>query len=198
MQRLLDTGKKIIEEVEPLAEVFIDILSNKNKLMVHLHKEDDVMVLIQLAKEFGIKVVANHCMDVHRESVFTVLKAASIPIVYGPMDSFSYKVELKHENWTNVDNLLKSGAKFSLMSDHPVILQRNIFYTLRHLLRFGLSKADAISKITKEAAEIIGARQLGQIKPGFKASIIVWNGDPFSLSSYPILVIAEGRTAYRE
>jgi len=198
MQRLLDTGKKIIEEVEPLTEVFIDILSNKNKLMVHLHKEDDVMVLIQLAKEFGIKVVANHCMDVPRGSVFAVLKAASIPIVYGPMDSFPYKVELKHENWRNVDNLLKSGAKFSLMSDHPVILQRNMFYTLRHLLRFGLSKADAISKITKEAAEIIGERQLGQIKPGFKASIIVWNGDPFSLSSYPILVIAEGRTAYRE
>ena len=89
MQRLLDTGKKIIEkEVEPLTEVIIEILSNKNKLMVHLHKEDDVMVLIQLAKEFGIKVVANHCMDVHRESVFAVLKAASIPIVYGPMDSF--------------------------------------------------------------------------------------------------------------
>jgi imidazolonepropionase-like amidohydrolase len=59
MQRLLDAGKKIIEEVEPLTEVFIDILSNKNKLIVHLHKEDDVMVLIQLAKEFGIKVVAN-------------------------------------------------------------------------------------------------------------------------------------------
>jgi hypothetical protein len=26
------------EEVEPLTEVFIDILSNKNKLMLHLHK----------------------------------------------------------------------------------------------------------------------------------------------------------------
>jgi imidazolonepropionase-like amidohydrolase len=84
------------------------------------------------------------------------------------------------------------------MSDHPVILHRNMFYTLRHLLRFGLSKADAISKITKEAAEIIGVRQLGQIEPGSKASIIVWNGDPFSLSSYSILVIAEGRTACRE
>jgi imidazolonepropionase-like amidohydrolase len=71
-----------------LTEVFIDILANKNKLMVHLHKEDDVMVLIQLVKEFGIKVVANHCMDVHRENVFAVLKAASIPIVYGRMDSF--------------------------------------------------------------------------------------------------------------
>jgi len=105
---------------------------------------------------------------------------------------------LKHESWRNVEKLLESGAKFSIMSDHPVILQRNIFYTLRHLLRFGLSRADAISKISREAAEIIEIQNIGQIKPGFKASFIVWNGDPFSLSSHPILVIAEGKIAYRE
>jgi imidazolonepropionase-like amidohydrolase len=76
---------------------------------------------------------------------------------------------------------------------------------LRHLLRFGLSKADAISKITKEPAEIIGAsggdstqNNIGQIRPGFKASLVVWNSDPFLLSSYPILVIAEGRKVYEE
>ena len=97
-----------------------------------------------------------------------------------------------------MEKLLESRAKFSIMSDHPVILQRNMFYTLRHLLRFGVSKADAISKISKEAPEIIGIQNLGQIKPGFKASFIVWNGDPFSLSSHPVLVIAEGRIAYKE
>jgi imidazolonepropionase-like amidohydrolase len=114
------------------------------------------------------------------------------------MDSFPYKVELKHESWRNVEKLLRSKAKFSVMSDHPVILQRNIFYTLRHLLRFGMSKADAISKISRDAAEIIGVPKIGQVKAGFKASFVVWNGDPFSLSSYPVLVIAEGKTVYRE
>ena len=198
MQKLLETEKKVIDEVEPLTELFMDILSNRLKMMVHVHKEDDIMVLIQLIKEFGIKVIANHCVDVHREEVFTALKASSIPVIYGPMDSFPYKVELKHESWRNAEKLLNSGAKFSIMSDHPVILQRNILYSLRHLLRFGLSKADAISKISKEAAEIIGAQNIGQVRAGFKASIVVWNGDPFSLSSYPILVIAEGRTVYEE
>ncbi len=198
MQKLLETEKKVIEEVEPLTELFMDILSNRFKMMVHVHKEDDIMVLIQLIKEFGIKVIANHCVDVHREEVFTALKASSIPVIYGPMDSFPYKVELKHESWRNAEKLLNSGVKFSIMSDHPVILQRNILYSLRHLLRFGLSKADAISKISKEAAEIIGAQNIGQVRVGFKASIVVWNGDPFSLSSYPILVIAEGRTVYEE
>lgn len=198
MQKLIEKGNKVIDEVEPQTELFMDILSNKLKMMVHVHKEDDIMVLLQLIKEFGIKAIANHCVDVHREEVFTALKASSVPIIYGPMDSFPYKVELKHESWRNAEKLLNSGAKFAIMSDHPVILQRNIFYSLRHLLRFGLSKAHAISKISKEAAEIIGAQKIGQVRAGFKASLVVWNGDPFSLSNYPILVIAEGRTVYRE
>jgi len=50
--------------------------------------------------------------------------------------------------------------------------------------------------LTKDAAEIIGLKNIGQIKPGFKASLVVWNGDPFSLSSQPVLVLAEGRTVY--
>lgn len=198
MQRLIEAGKKSIDEVDPTTEVFMDILSNKHRLMVHLHKEDDAMVLIQLVQEFGLKAVANHCLDVHHEEIFAALKAMSIPIIYGPMDALPYKVELKNESWRNVEKLLRSGAKFSMMSDHPVILQRNMFYTLRHLLHFGLSKSNAISKITSEAAEIIGIQGIGQIRPGFKASFIVWNGDPFSLTSYPILVVAEGKIVHKE
>jgi imidazolonepropionase-like amidohydrolase len=198
IQRLINIEKKVIDEVEPITEVFIDILLGKYKMMVHVHKEGDIMVLIQLAKEFGIKVVANHCADVYRREVFEALKRASIPIVYGPMDSFPYKVELKHESWRNVKQLLDSKAKFSIMSDHPVILQRNMFYTLRHLSRFGISRAGALSRITSDAADIIGINNIGQIRPGFKSSFIIWNGDPFSLLNYPIMVVAEGRIAFQE
>jgi imidazolonepropionase-like amidohydrolase len=62
-----------------------------------------------------------------------------------------------------------------------------------------MSKANAISKTSKEAAEIIGAQDtIGQISPGFKASLVVCNADPFTLSSHPVLVIAEGGTIYDE
>src|SRR5919112_462348 len=197
-KNLVDSGKKTMDEIDPLTEVFIDILDQKHRMLVHLHKEDDVRILIQLVKEFNIKAVANHCLDVHRQEIFAALKENSIPIIYGPMDSFSNKDELRHNNWRNAELLLKSGAKFSLMSDHPIVLQRNMFYTLRHLLRFGLSRPAAISKITSEAAEIIGVPDIGQIRPKFKASLIVWNGDPFSFSSYPIMVIGEGKVVYKD
>jgi imidazolonepropionase-like amidohydrolase len=198
MKNLLNAEKKSIDEVDPNTEVYMDVLAQKYKMMVHLHKEDDARISIQLVKEFKLKVVANHCLDVHREEIFADLKSNSIPIIYGPMDSFSNKDELRNNNWRNADLLLKSGAKFSLMSDHPITLQRTMFFTLRHLLRFGLSRPSAISKITSEAAEILGIPNIGQIRPGFKASFIVWNGDPFSISSYPILVFGEGRVVFKD
>ena len=78
------------------------------------------------------------------------------------------------------------------MSDHPVTLQRNLFYGLRHLLLIALSRAQAISKITREPAEIIGTQNIGEVRQGFKASFVVWSGDPFSLASYLALVVAGG------
>lgn len=195
---LLEKKKKSIEEIDPQMELFINILKKRHKLMVHLHKEDDVMIMLELIKEFQIEAIANHLCDVHNENIFSQLRLNGIPIIYGPLDSFPYKVELKHESWRNIEKLIRSNSKFALMTDHPVLLQRNLFYGLRYLLRFGCSRAEAISKITKEPADIIGATNIGQIKPGFKASVTLWNDDPFLLSSYPKTVFAEGEIVYKE
>jgi imidazolonepropionase-like amidohydrolase len=83
------------------------------------------------------------------------------------------------------------------MSDLLVILKRNAFRSSRHLLRFGLSKAQAISKITNESADMIGIHDLGPIMLGFKSSFVFWKGDPFSLTSYPVMSNAVGETVYR-
>ncbi|MHB1492525.1 MAG: amidohydrolase family protein [Thermoplasmataceae archaeon] len=195
---LIKKGKKDIDEIEPLTEVFMDILRGKYKLMVHTHKEDDAEILISLKNEFGLKVVLNHGMDIHTLATFRRIKENGIPIVYGPMDSLPYKVELKHESWRNVQFLMESGAKFSMMSDHPVILQRNIFLTMRHFLRFGMDRTEAISKLTSESAEILGINNLGQINPGFLSSMVIWNDDPFALTSHPVKVIGEGNIVYDE
>jgi len=86
------------------------------------------MLLIQLARVFGLDIIATHCMDIYRKSVFSFLNMDNIPMIYGLLDCFPYKVELKHESWQNVKSLVDSGAKFALMSDHHVIPKRNTFY----------------------------------------------------------------------
>ncbi len=195
---LLEKKKKELEEIEPLTEIFIEILRGKLPLMVHVHKEDDIIVLMKLAEEFGIRAVINHACDVHTRELWEKIKSRGFDVIYGPVDSFSYKVELKHETWRNMKYLVEVEPRFALMTDHPVVLQRNLFLQLRFFRRFGMSKEKAISLITGNAADIIGAENIGKIKKGNLASLIVWNGDPFSLDSYPIMSIGEGKIVYEE
>lgn len=54
MYILLIQRTKAKDEVDPITEVFLDELENKYKLIVHPNKGDDVMVLIELVKEFGL------------------------------------------------------------------------------------------------------------------------------------------------
>ncbi len=195
---LLEKKKKEPEEIEPLTEIFIEILKGKVPLMVHVHKEDDIIVLMKLAEEFGIRAVINHACDVHTRELWKKIKSRGFDVIYGPVDSFSYKVELKHETWRNMKYLVDVEPRFALMTDHPVVLQRNLFLQLRFFRRFGMSREKAISLITGNAADIIGAENIGKIKKGNLASLIVWNGDPFSLDSYPIMSIGEGKIVYEE
>lgn len=196
--KLIEKGKKAEEELDFIEEVFREILTGKLKMMVHLHREDDAYVLLQLMKEFGFNAVLNHGMDIYRKETFTHLKNNGVNMIYGPMDSHPYKVELKHESWRNAEKVLSSGISFGLMSDHPVILQRNLFMTLRHFMRFGLSRESAISKVTSETARIIGAEGIGSVKKGYSASLVLWDGDPFSMEGHPKIVFGEGNTVFQD
>ena len=114
------------------------------------------------------------------------------------MDALAYKVELKHENWRNIKHLIRSGVEFGLMTDHPVILQKMLLFELRWFLRAGLSKQQAIEIITRKNAEVLGVGDLlGTIEPGKWASCVCWNGDPFSMESYPVAVYGEGKLIYQ-
>lgn len=189
------------DEVTYSAEeaVLRDLLTGTQRLRVHVHKADDIAALLRLVDAFGIGVTVEHTCDVHNAGIFEELRARDIPVIYGPLDSLAYKVELKHENWRNIEHLIASGVRYGLMTDHPVILQRTLLLTLRWFLRAGLSKQQALEIITRSNAEILGvADVLGTLEATKWASFVCWTGDPFSLESYPVAVYAEGREIFRE
>jgi len=189
------------EEVLFSAEekVLLDLLSGKKVLRAHVHKIDDIAVLLRVVDEFKLKVTVEHAMDVHRPEIFLELKKRRIPVVYGPIDAFAYKVELKHENWRNIRHLLESGVGFGLMTDHPVTPARQIFLQTRWFIRAGLSKQAAVELICSRNARILGIdRFLGSLEKGKWASFICWNQDPFDLASYPLAVYGEGCVLYSE
>ena len=189
------------EEITFTAEdkVLQELLSRKIRLRSHVHKIDDIAALLRLVDDFKIKITIEHAMDVHQADIFHELKKRKIPVVYGPIDSFAYKVELKHEDWRNISHLLTSGVQCGLMTDHPVTLARQLFLQTRWFMRAGISKQAAVELVSYQNARILGIDdRLGTLQRGKWASFICWSGDPFNLASYPQAVYGEGNLLYSE
>ena len=179
--------------------VLRDVLSGRERLRVHVHKIDDVACLLRLVDEFGLRVTADHTCDVDKAHVYEELRKRGIGVIFGPMDSFAYKVELRHESWRNAAHLLASGVEFGLMTDHPVVLQRNLHLQLRFFIRLGLSRQQAIEIVTRKNARILGIDGfLGTLDKGKWASFIGWNGDPLDLCAHAVAVWGEGQRLYGE
>ena len=180
-------------------QVVREILRGRQTLRVHVHKIDDIACLLRLQEEYGIHVTVEHACDVNDGRIYADLKDRGVPVVFGPLDAFAYKVELRHENWRNVRHLLQSGVEFGLMTDHPVIPQRNLLLELRWFIRCGLNRQDAIEIITRRNAQILGIDGiLGTLGKGKWASFSCWNGDPFDVTRYPVKVVAEGEVVFEE
>ena len=178
-------------------ELLRKVLAGKERLRVHVHKIDDIALLVRLVDEYGLKVTVEHAGDVHQPEIYDELRKRRIPVVYGPIDSFAYKVELKHESWRNVRHLIESGVEYGLMTDHPVMPARQLHHQTRWFTRVGLSKQQAIEIVTRRNAAVLGiGRILGSLEKGKWASFVCWNGDPFDLTAHPVAVFAEGELVY--
>jgi imidazolonepropionase-like amidohydrolase len=174
--------------------LLLELLSGKKAAKVHVHKEDDVLYLIGLAKKYNMRVTADHTSDVHHSEIFDALADAGIPVVYGPLGSHPYKTELKNERHLNMRQLMNSRAQYGLMTDHPVIMAQTLRETLKYFLIAGMPDYEAIGLITRRNADILGiGGDLGTVEPGKLASLVVWSGNPLYLGSFPVCVIAEGK-----
>lgn len=171
-----------------------ELLTAKKTIKVHVHKEDDALYLIDLKKRYDLKITAEHTCSISNEEVFKELFKNNIPIVYGPMSSLDYKVELNRAAYRNVIPLMNSGVQFGLMTDHPVVLAHHLRDSLKYFLIQGMPPEKAIGLISLENARLLGLDDsLGTIEVGKNASLIVWNRDPLHLSAFPTMVLAEGQ-----
>lgn len=176
----------------------LDALSGERTIKVHVHKEDDLLYLLELKSKYGLKITAEHLGDVFHQHIFSICAKEGVSIVYGPLGSHNYKTELKHGYYQNAKLLLDSKAHFGLMTDHPVIHSTALRDSLKYFLIAGASHEEALSIITSRNAEVLGIDSwLGKIKQGYLASLLVWSTDPLHLSAMPQVVIGEGEVLRR-
>jgi len=181
---------------ETLAEVL------RGNILVHNHcyQADEMLVMIDIAKEFGYHIRSFH-HGVESYKIADVLARDSISASIWS-DWGGFKMEALDGVKANVGLTHVAGARTIVHSDDPSYSQRLNQEAAKSLAAgrlagLSLTEEDAISWITINAAWALGVhQQTGSLEQGKNADLVLWSGHPLSVYTRAERVWIDGAMLY--
>jgi imidazolonepropionase-like amidohydrolase len=182
------------------AETLAGVLAGEILVQNHCYRADEMLTMIEIAKEFGYKIAAFH----HAVEAYKIADVLAENGICSDMwaDWWGFKMEAFDGIRENVALVEKAGACAVVHSDSADGIQRLNQEAAKSMAagnRMGmkLREEDAIRWITINPAKSIGIdRQTGSLEPGKMADVVLWSGNPFSVYSRPDKVYIDGALAY--
>ena len=190
------------KEAEKLAELnfrlesWKPVLRGEIPLKAHVHRADDILSAIRIAKEFGLKLTLDHCTEGHL--IADEIAASGFPVIVGPHLSSRSKLEIQNLSFKTAGVLERAGVKTAIMTDHPVSLIRYLPLCAGLSVKQGLSMEGGLRAITIHAAEICGVSdRVGSLEAGKDADIAVFSGNPMEVFTKTRYTFVDGELLYR-
>lgn len=193
-QRYVENGEiPETEKEKPKLEALIPLLRGEYPVHMHVHTVRDILSVLRLAEEFGIKMVLVHATESHM--VADKLAEKDVPVIFGPMIFPRRGRELINLTAKTPALLEEKGILFAISTDHPAT-------PIQYLpINVGLAEAeglkDGLRAVTVNAAKIIGVwDKIGSIEPGKDGDIAIFDGDPTEIESKVMYTIIDGKIEY--
>src|SRR3989475_8370240 len=165
-------------QLEPLVEV----LEGKRFVHSHCYRADEILMLINIADEFGFKVrTFQHVLEGYKVAKEIARHGAGASIF---ADNWAYKIEAYDAIPYNAAILTRAGVVVSMNSDSDERARR-LNVEAAKAMRYGdLSEAEALKLITINPAIQLGIQdRVGSLEVGKDADLAIWNGHPLSVYS---------------
>ncbi len=165
-------------QLEPLVEV----LEGKRFVHSHSYRSEEILMLINLANEFGFKVrTFQHGLEAYKVAKEIAQHGAGVSTF---ADFWGYKLEAYDATPYNTAILTRAGVNVSLNSDSDERARR-LNIEAAKMVRFGgLTDDEALRTITLNPAQQLGIdARVGSLDVGKDADLAIWNANPLSVYS---------------
>lgn len=182
-------------------DTLADVLRGNITVQVHCYRADQMVTMLDVAKEFGFRIAAFH----HAVEAYKIANELAEAQTCGALwaDWWGFKLEAWdaiRENIAFVDHAkAKAGPGCAIVhSDDPNGIQRLNQEAAKAMAagrRAGLTipEEHAIAWLTRNPAKAIGVLdQVGTIEVGKQADVVLWSGNPFSVYTRADLVWIDG------
>ncbi|NTV89546.1 MAG: amidohydrolase [Clostridiales bacterium] len=192
----MDSDNNEKPELDIKHDAMIKVLNREIPLKAHVHRADDILTAVRIAKEFNLKITLEHCTEGHL--IADALSDEKMVAVAGPVISDRSKIELRNHSVKSPGILSKAGLKVAIMTDHPCLPVQYLCLSAAIAAREGMEETEALKAITINAAEITGIDdRVGSLAAGKDADIVIYDGHPFDLRTKVQYTIINGRVIYK-
>ena len=161
-------------------EALVDVLDRKRVVQFHTHRQDDILTVLRLSKEFGFRVVLQHVSEGWR--VAQEIAKAGAPCSIINVDAPGGKIETINLSLENAKILDSAGALVGFHTDDYITDSRHFLRSAALAVRAGLSREKALYGLTMAGARMLDlATRVGSLEAGKDADFIILSGDPFSV-----------------
>jgi imidazolonepropionase-like amidohydrolase len=159
-------------------QAIVDILNGDILVQSHAYRQDEILMLMRLAEEFGFRIKSfHHTVEAYKVAPELARHGAGA-IVW--TDWSSFKIEAYDATTYNARLLLDAGVLTSLHSDNQQLATR-MNWEAAKMLRTGIGEEAALALVTINPARLIGIDgRVGSLEPGKDADFVIWSGNPLS------------------
>ncbi len=175
-------------KLDPLVEV----LEGKRYIHAHCYREDEILMLLRVAKEFGFKVqTLQHVLEGYKVAD-EIAAAGTGASTFS--DWWAYKVEAYDAIPYNAALMTQRGVIVSINSDDAGEATHLNQEAAKSILYGGMSHDDALKMVTLNPAIQLGIdKRVGSIDVGKDADLVIYNHDPMSAYAVVQKTLIDGR-----
>ena len=186
-------------EVEPIPprrdlelDALVEILDGKRLVHAHSYRADEIMMLLDVARDFGFRVASlQHVLEGYKVAD-EIAAAGSGASTFA--DNWAYKLEAYDAIPHNSALMAERGVKVSINSDSDERARRLYQEAAKAIKYGGTSEEEALRMITLNAAGQLGiADKTGSIDVGKDADIAIFSAHPFSPGARVEMTLVDGR-----
>lgn len=183
------------------AKALLPVINGSTKLLVHVESANDILKVLDLRKDFpALKLVLVGANEGWR--VAGHIAEAGVPVLASALSDLPYGFEDLSATQSNIGRMKAAGVKVAIG-----MINDNDAHQLRYSVQYagnlvalnkvpratGLSWNEAFAAISSVPAEIMSMDgQLGSLKAGRQADVVIWTGDPLELSTQVEKVLIDG------
>lgn len=183
------------------AQALLPVLDGRMPLLVHAERASDIRAALSLRAAYpGLRLVLVGAAEgwmVARE-----IAAARVPVIAQALADLPASFEQLAATESNAGRMAAAGVPVALSSlgqndgpgEHAIRqFAGNLVAITRVPGHTGLSWGEAFAAVTSRPAEALGlGDEFGSLRPGRRADVVIWDGDPLELSSAPEAVWIDG------